>query len=469
MRKSLFTLAALALIVAGPVWAQATFTLIDANTTVYDMTDDGNMLVGVDNTTGQLFYWTQTGGITLIGGEGTPDCSGNGADICAGITDGGYSQAALWLGGSNWQPLGGIGGTSGTSMSTAYDMSGDGSKIVGLGWVNAGTAHAFQWDSVNDMVDLGSLGGESSRANAISMDGHVVVGWDQDPSSGWWRAAKWVDGVEELMAPGTYCGAGQGVSSDGTWIVGDNHPDFNDDGWRWSANTGFVSTGTLSGWLFQGHPLDVSDDGQVVVGWSGYFMDQFAMIWTEDTGCVDFKQYLIDNGATVPVNTIAMAHRISEDGSTIIGSAGDMFSGFTGFIATIPPITPKPLKSSISEISVRDGGTAEFTLNAGVDYANRKYFLLGSASGTTPGYNLPGGLVLPLNWDVFTDLVLTLANTPAAVDFHGVFDADGKGMATLDTLGPLPPSTAGATLDFAYLTYSPFDYVSNSVSIELIP
>jgi len=124
-------------------------------------------------------------------------------------------------------------------------MSGDGTRIVGLGWVNAGTAHAFQWDAVNGMVDLGSLGGQSSRANGISSDGTVIVGWDQDPSTGWWRAAKWVNGVEELMAPGTYCGAGQGVSSDGTWIVGDNHPDYNDDGWRWSNDTGFVSTGTL--------------------------------------------------------------------------------------------------------------------------------------------------------------------------------------------------------------------------------
>ena len=28
-----------------------------------------------------------------------------------------------------------------------------------------------------------------------------------------------------------------------------------------------------------------------------------------------------------------------------------------------------------------------------------EYFLLGSASGTTPGLPLPGGVVLPLNFD----------------------------------------------------------------------
>jgi probable HAF family extracellular repeat protein len=446
----------------------ATFTLLPAGTTITDMTADGNMVVGQDMTNGGCFYWTQASGLVNIGGEGNPYCSEDGSQICANITDGGYTQAALWLGGTNWQPLGGIGGTSGSSMSTTYDISGDGTYIVGLGWVSAGTAHAFQWDSINGMVDLGSLGGESSRANAISSDGHVIVGWDQDPSSGWWRSAKWVDGVEELMAPGTYGGAGQGLSSDGTWIVGDNHPDFTDDGWRWSADTGFVSTGTLSGWLFQGHPLDVSDDGQVVVGWSGYFMDQFAMIWTEDTGCVDLKQYLTDLGVTVPVNIIAYAQCVSDDGTTIYGTAGDMF-GYNGFIATIPPITPAPLKADSATISAGTASTVDFTLTAGTDHANRQYLLLGGVSGTAPGTPLPGGMAtLPLNWDLFTDIVWGFVNTPTFKDFLGTTDADGKAAAQLNA-PHLNPASVGIVMNYAYCLGNPFDFASNAVDIEIVP
>jgi probable HAF family extracellular repeat protein len=447
----------------------ATFELLDPNTTIFDMSADATVLVGTDFT--GPYCWTQAGGYVSIGGQGTPRCSEDGMNICANIMDGGYDQAANWLGGTSWNPLGGIGGTSGTSMSTAYDISGDGSKIVGLGWVDAGTAHAFQWDAVNGMVDLGSIGGKSSRANGISADGHVIVGWDQDPSSGWWRAAKWVDGVEELMAPGTYCGAGQGLSSDGTWIVGDNHPDNNDSGWLWSADTGFIQTGTLSGWMFQGHPMDVSEDGKVVVGWSGYFMDQFAMIWTEDTGIVDLKQYLIDNGATIPgsVTSIALATSVSDDGTIITGHAGDLMFGYTGFIATIPPIEPKALEASEKTLSAREGGTVDFTLDAGVDNANRNYALLGSMTGTTPGTTLPGGLNLPLNWDAFTDLTVILANTAFAMGFQGTLDGSGLGAATLDTLGPIPPSSVGAVLDFAFVVYFPYDYVSNGVSLDIVP
>jgi probable HAF family extracellular repeat protein len=353
-------------------------------------------------------------------------------------------------------------------MSTAYDISGDGSKIVGLGWVNAGTAHGFQWDAVNGMVDLGSLGGESSRANGISSDGHLIVGWDQDPSTGWWRGAKWVDGVEELMAPGTNLGMAQGCSSDGTWIVGDNHPEFIDDGWRWSAETGFVSTGTLSGWMFQGHPMDVSDDGQVVVGWSGYFMDQFAMIWTEATGCVDLKQYLTDLGISVPVNSIAIATSVSPDGTIISGYAGSLFEGFTGFIATIPPVGPLALEADTDEFSAREGGTVGFTLNAGAAFGERNYVMLGTLSGTEPGTELPGGTTtLPLNWDGFTSIVLALLNTPNFSNFMGALDADGMSDAQAYS-GPVDPGCIGVTMHYAYCLMGPFDFASNAVAIEVV-
>jgi uncharacterized membrane protein len=298
----------------------------------------------------------------------------------------------------------------------------------------------------------------------------VIVGWDQDPSTGWWRGAKWVDGVEELMAEGTYLGAAWGVSSDGTWICGDNHPDFNDDGWLWSEDTGFISTGTLSGWLYQGHPLDVSDDGKVVVGWSGWFTDQVATIWTEDTGLVDLKQYLIDLGVDVPADVfLTVAFACSDDGTTIVGNAMDFNFNQFGFIATIPPLTSNPLKASAVELSAQVGGTVNFSLNAGADNGERNYILLGSVSGTEPGTALPGGLAtLPLNWDIFTTLVWNLLNTPTFSDFSGTLDVDGKASAQLYA-APLRPDTVGIVMSYAYCLDGPYDYVSNPVDIEIVP
>ncbi len=115
------------------------------------------------------------------------------------------------------------------------------------------------------------------------------------------------------------------------------------------------------------------------------------------------------------------------------------------------------------------GGTVEFDVSPGVEYANRKYFLLGSVTGTEPGFPLPGGNTLPLNWDLFTGMTFKYANTPIFVDFYGTLNASGQASATFDSLGPLPPGFVGTKIYFAYLLYSPFDFVSNPVEIEVVP
>jgi hypothetical protein len=133
------------------------------------------------------------------------------------------------------------------------------------------------------------------------------------------------------------------------------------------------------------------------------------------------------------------------------------------------------LTSDISTLSAATGGRANFTLDAGTPHANRNYFILGSVSGTEPGTSLPGGSVtLPLNWDVFTDQVIYLANSPSLLNFHGVLDVYGKGSAKLSTFGPLAPSYVGVELNFAYLlyypvVYYPYDFVSNPVTIGIVP
>jgi len=82
----------------------------------------------------------------------------------------GLSSAAIWQGGITWKTLGGVPGGqgSGTSLSTAYSVSADGSVIVGLAWITPAIAHGFRWDAQNGMIDLGSLQGRNSRASVVS-------------------------------------------------------------------------------------------------------------------------------------------------------------------------------------------------------------------------------------------------------------------------------------------------------------
>jgi len=108
------------------------------------------------------------------------------------------------------------------------------------------------------------------------------------------------------------------------------------------------------------------------------------------------------------------------------------------------------------------------SLNAGPSNAKRNYCILGTASGTEPGFPLPGGLTtLPLNWDSFTSLVWKNLNNTVFSNFKNVLDSEGKAVAALNA--PPCPGFAGRVLHFAYCLYTPFDYVSNPAAIEIVP
>lgn len=125
-----------------------------------------------------------------------------------------------------------------------------------------------------------------------------------------------------------------------------------------------------------------------------------------------------------------------------------------------------PLWLSDNQISDAAGGLINLKVNAGVANAGRTYLILGSASGIEPGMALPGGLVtLPLNWDAFTDLGLTLLNSPVFLNFYGSLSANGTAAARLDV--PAGTGYSGAMLHFAYVLNGPFDYVSNPAAIEI--
>jgi hypothetical protein len=139
-----------------------------------------------------------------------------------------------------------------------------------------------------------------------------------------------------------------------------------------------------------------------------------------------------------------------------------------GFVAKV--VVADTLQADTYTLS-EQGGTVNFSLNASVGNAGRNYLLLCGISGTDPGYPLPGGTAtLPLNWDVFTDVVLSLSNTAFFSDFIGTLDGTGQGTAQLNWPGPsLPPGSVGLKLYFAYCLGWPWEYVSNPMEVEIVP
>lgn len=105
-------------------------------------------------------------------------------------------------------------------------------------------------------------------------------------------------------------------------------------------------------------------------------------------------------------------------------------------------------------------------LEGGPSAAGRNYAVLGSMSGTSPGTPI-GSVVLPLNYDAFMVLVVSLWNTPACMNFMGSLDAQGRSAATFDSLGPINPSFVGQTMHFAFLLTTPIDYASGAAGVPI--
>ena len=109
-----------------------------------------------------------------------------------------------------------------------FGVNADGSLAVGLLWrAQVCKANAGYWDLINGgpAIVLPTLfDGPATRANAINADGSVIVGW-QDQPTGERTAAKWVNGVPELILTpsGGFNGEAMAVSADGNIIVGGNY------------------------------------------------------------------------------------------------------------------------------------------------------------------------------------------------------------------------------------------------------
>jgi len=192
------------------------------------------------------------------------------------ITATSWSQTLIWLG-----------VLPGYQRGTATDVSADGTVIIGFSYdpTISGNRRAFRWTRAEGIQDLGTLGGTQSAAYNISLDGTVVVGWAHN-ADGYLRAFRWTptQGMQDLGTLGGNESAAFGISADSTVIVGYAH---NASGhlraFRWTPTQGMQDLGTLGG--NESAAFGVSADGTVIVGYAhntnGH---RRAFRWTQETG-----------------------------------------------------------------------------------------------------------------------------------------------------------------------------------------
>ena len=178
-------------------WTQATGTVpLDSPfpghlSAASDVSDDGVVVVGQQTTPPlnreQAFRWTQSTGMTLLGtlfGAGGSVATATNADgsVVVGFTGWGFFEAWRWTPSGGMVGLGDLPG--GEYSSTAWDVSPDGSLVVGFSSTNNGF-EAFVWDAANGMRNLKSLflnegldltGWTLTQAKAVSADGRTFAG-----------------------------------------------------------------------------------------------------------------------------------------------------------------------------------------------------------------------------------------------------------------------------------------------------
>ena len=188
------------------------------------------------------------------------------------------------------------------SNASGYDIADDGT-VVGLAYEHAysGDAVAFVWTAAEGMVALPvNRPDNSSRANAISADGHVIIGWnDQDDGSR--TAVVWQDRVptDVLDPEGDPVGEASGVSSNGKYVVGSQYEDSHGNFGSWRLN---VATGAMDMLPNMGFAFGISNDGKTAVGANGFFdtPPRAALIWREGIGTMTLVDYLAEQGVSVP-------------------------------------------------------------------------------------------------------------------------------------------------------------------------
>jgi probable HAF family extracellular repeat protein len=325
------------------------------NTWITDMSADGTIIVGTFSNYGPAWRWTAQTGIVNIGGDGfQAKISRDGKTIVSNAEDAnGISSAAIWIQEKQWKTLGGVAGAQPIdgNLSTAYSVSGDGSIVVGLAWVEGAAAHAFRWDAKTGMVDLGSLQGRNSRANVISSDGNVILGWDDNlPALALspydvWRGVMWWQGTERLLHPYGWVGQVEATNFNGTVFVGECSPTaarhaYRMDVWGRIDDLGALPRGVLPDRQEQEDMSiagAVSDDGFVIGGQSGYKPPTDAFLWTPVTGMVKLSEFALRLGITgLDGWTLIGVSYIAPDGKRVAGTGINPDGQMEGYVITLP-------------------------------------------------------------------------------------------------------------------------------------
>lgn len=344
------------------------------------LSNQGNV-AGYEAQAGPYSIWKPDSGITTnIGGlapgqgiGGQARFSDNGNFLSGTSLGNQFAELSRYDGSTGqWTALGSLGFMIDSTLSGGFGISGDGNTVVGLSWADTAGGHAYAhavaWNATEGIMDLGSLHDSifrSTRANAVSYDGSIVVGW-QD-YNGPWKSAVWRKNPGGGYFPNEYLlidttasptdeynqlGECSAISGDGIWIGGYGDYANNGQPWIWSRPTGMINLGSLPN-AGQGYVSGINHDGTMAVGWfDGQLWGdpQRPFIWTNTSGLQNLNDYIHNSlGLSTGPVIVSAASCLSSNGQYISGYGMDTtnFNFLTFRVNAIP--------SSVSEASRLNG------------------------------------------------------------------------------------------------------------------
>jgi probable HAF family extracellular repeat protein len=214
-------------------------------------------------------------------------------------------------GGASFRGLGFLSGENPSCNSAANRVSAYGNAVVGNSSCNSWNK-AFIWTEANGMVDLGGLFGQDSYAFGVSCDGSFVVGWCYDLLSSRYVPCRW-SGPNNILRLSQDDGSAYNISADGLTVVGTHSIGNYYGAFRWTEANGMQELGCLPGENMS-EAYSVSADGHVIVGMCYGNSNRYeAFRWTEANGMVGL-------GSLPDGNSYALD--VSEDGLVIVGWSG---------------------------------------------------------------------------------------------------------------------------------------------------
>ncbi len=305
---------------------------VSGDSAAEEISADGTTVVGYNYNNDQtgIFRWTDAGGMVeiVIEEHSMRDpfaISADGSAIFGTTSDCvGLPNVFRWTQNNGKEIL--------WSGGYAWDVSYDGSILVGDYRMPDNTYQASRWTAGQGNVGLGFLGDyNNSSATGISADGSVIVGISGDLDGG--ELFRWTAG-NGMVSLGTLPGAAgvwdPAISADSSVIAGESGGEL----FRWTADEGMVNLGNLPGsediWV-----RDMSADGSIIVGtsnWEGF-------VWDAANGIQTIDDYLIGHGVDIDGWSFRRVSGISADGMVLVGAGNNPTGWSEAWVATIPEPT----------------------------------------------------------------------------------------------------------------------------------